>query len=292
MSWRTVVLTKDAKLSLRMNHLVVSNEEVTKIPLGEISTVIIENPNIVLTGHLMNALTNHQVMTFICDQQYNPATLLQPMYGHHRQSRKIKQQFNWTSNRKGELWKEIVQQKIHNQKEIAKKFSYDERISLFSVYKEEVDLHDRSNREGHAAKVYFNVMFGQEFHRDQDVPINWALNYGYSVLCSLFARVIVSKGYLTEIGIHHINEFNLFNLASDLMEVYRPLVDRIVKGELEESKLFGKEERRTILSIFDKKVVVQGKMFTLNHSIQMYVESCFDFMNGEQKKQILFPTYT
>ncbi|MHA0856143.1 type II CRISPR-associated endonuclease Cas1 [Paenibacillus sp. CMAA1364] len=291
MSWRTVVIAKDAKVSLRLNHLIVSNESVAKIPLQEISAVVVENPNIVLTGHLMNALASENIMTLICDQEYNPATLLQPLYGHHRQARKIKEQFSWSGEQKGQLWQQVIQHKITNQQKLLKRFSADDRIGLFSDYISQVEPHDRTNREGPAAKVYFNLLFGHGFHRDQDVVINWALNYGYSILCSMFARMIVSKGYLTEVGIHHINEFNFYNLASDLMEVYRPVVDRIVKREIEDCTSFGKDERRKLLAIFDEKIKLNGKAYTLNHSVQLYVESCMEYLNGDKEKKVLFPSY-
>src|SRR5690625_5465587 len=103
MTWRTVVLTKDCKLSLRMNHLVVKSDEITTIPLSEIGQVIIENPNIVMTGHILNALSKHKIMTIICDEKHTPFTHVNLVYGHFRQVKTIKRQMNWKTVNKHKL---------------------------------------------------------------------------------------------------------------------------------------------------------------------------------------------
>jgi len=293
MSWRTIVITKEAKLSLRLNHLVVKHENVIKVPLSEIAALILENPNVSISGHMLNALAKQHILTILCDEQHNPSVFIQSTFGHHRQPRKIKEQFSWTDRKKGLAWQNIVRQKITLQYSLINHYIHDERKHLLKGYIDQVQLHDGTNREGHAAKVYFNLLFGHQFTRDKEIPINWALNYGYSILCSSLTRLIVSKGYLSEIGIHHINEFNLYNLASDLMEVYRPLIDRIVyemnlEGTLSE---FNKHHRRVILSMFDKKVKINEKVYTLNHSMQLYLDGFFDFMSKDKTTEFCLPIY-
>src|SRR5699024_4697153 len=93
-------------------------------------------------------------------------------------------------------------------------------------------LNDDANREGHAAKVYFNKLFGLDFRRGSDTPINWALNYGYSLLMSLFSNTIITRGLLTELGIHHRIQFNNYNLTIDFMKMYRPLNEFNVKKNI------------------------------------------------------------
>lgn len=112
MSFRTIVITKESKLSLRMNHLVVKSETHTQVPIGEISCLIIENPNISITGHLMNALTENKIMTIVCGKDHLPQTFLHAVYGHHRQSRLIEYQMNWKAEYKERLWQMIVQKKL------------------------------------------------------------------------------------------------------------------------------------------------------------------------------------
>lgn len=286
MSWRTVILAKEAKLSLRMEHLIVSGETVNRIPLDEIGFILIENPNIQLTGHLINALSEHHIVTIICDAKMKPASVVNSVYGHHRQSRLIATQATWEEERKGFLWQEITKQKIENQRRLLVHLRKEGSEEL-SNFRDQVEVFDTTNREGHAAKVYFNRMFGQDFSRGLDEPRNWALNYGYVVLHSLIARQIVSKGYLTELGIFHANEFNQMNLASDFVEVFRPLVDYIVHEQIKDA--FGKDEKRTVLKMLEYKVQIRNSKQYLQAAVQLYLDSCLQYLNDGQKAKLLFP---
>lgn len=287
MTWRTVLLTKDSKLSLRLNHLVVKSDEVVTIPLSEIGQVVIENPNIVMTGHILNALSKHKITTIICNERYIPYSHLNLIYGHFRQVSVIKKQINWQVLRKDIAWQEIIKHKINNQKLVLNKFIEDNLTESFDEYIEDVLPGDETNREGHAAKVYFNRLFGMSFIRGEDTPINWALNYGYSLLLSLFTRIITTKGLLTEVGIHHRNQYNHYNLASDFMEVYRPLVDYIVKTYVKDE--FSIDEKRELLDIFNKKVKIKNRNQYLANSVEIYVDSLIKYMNTGDLKHLAFP---
>lgn len=286
MSWRTVILSKEAKLSLRMEHLIISGETVNRIPLEEIGFMLIENPNIQLTGHLINALSEHRIVTLICDAKMKPATVVNSVYGHHRQSRHIAMQASWLEERKGYLWQEITKQKIENQRRLLLHLKKEGTEEL-GMFRDQVEAFDATNREGHAAKVYFNRLFGPDFSRGLDEPRNWALNYGYVVLHSLIARQIVSRGYLTEIGIFHANEFNQMNLASDFVEVFRPLVDYIVHEQITDT--FGKEEKRMVLKMLEYKIQIRNSKQYLQTGAQFYLDSCLQYMNDGEKMKLLFP---
>lgn len=287
MSWRTVVLTKDCKISLRLNHLVVTTNETVSVPLSEIGQLVIENPNIVMTGHILNALSQHKITTILCDMSHLPMTQVNLIYGHFRRPKVIKHQLEWKPERKDLLWQEIVKQKICNQKNVLEHYFPDKSFSNFDNYIEQVEINDDSNREGHAAKVYFNQLFGKGFIRGQDTPVNWALNYGYSLLLSLFTRIIVTKGLLTEIGIHHRNQYNHYNLASDFMEVYRPLIDVIVKDTVIDE--FDRETKRDLIEVFNKKTLIKGKKQYLANSAEIYVDGLIQFMDTGNMKKLTFP---
>lgn len=287
MSWRTVVLTNDSKISLRLKHLVISNDETVTIPLSEIGQLVIENPNIVMTGHILNALSNNKITTIICDTAHLPTTQVNLIYGHFRSAKMIKQQLEWKPQRQDILWKEIIKHKIRNQKYVLEQFFPKKSFSNFDNYIDQVELNDDSNREGHAAKVYFNQLFGMEFIRGKENPVNWALNYGYSLLLSLFTRVIVTKGLLTEVGIHHSSQYNHYNLASDFMEVYRPLIDIIVKETITDE--FDRNAKRELINVFNKKVLIKGKKQYLANSAEIYVDSLIKFMDTENFGSLGFP---
>ena len=158
---------------------------------------------------------------------------------------------------------------------------------LLKKYYEEVGLNDVTNREGHAAKVYFNAVFGKFFSRRDENVVNAALNYGYAILLSCFNREIVRQGYLTQIGIWHRNEFNYFNLSCDFMEPFRVLVDRLVY-DFVCKKQEGGDFRIKLLEIFNLKLKIDGKSQFFENAISIYCQSLFDSLNYANQEVIKF----
>lgn len=228
MSWRTVVITSRCKLDYKMGFMVVRAEETKKIFLDEIAVLIIENPAVSLTGCLLEALTDKKIRVIFCDAKRNPNAELVPYFNSFDCSRKIKAQINWSNSFKGRIWADIVAEKIRKQADFLEELQNNNQATLLRSYLSEIELWDKTNREGHAAKVYFNALFGADFTRSEENAVNAALNYGYSIVLSAFNREIVAQGYITQLGIFHDNMFNYFNLSCDLMEPFRVLVDRKV----------------------------------------------------------------
>ena len=157
---------------------------------------------------------------------------------------------------------------------------------LLDSYVREIKWNDETNREGHAAKVYFNALFGLDFTRTADTMENAALNYGYAIILSAFTREVVANGYITQLGLFHDNMFNQFNLASDLMEPFRILVDREVVGmELEEFEHF---EKMKLVNVLNHEVQIDGKVQYVNNAIKMYCRSVFDALNENDSSLIRF----
>lgn len=219
MSWRIVVISKRAKLDLQLGYMVVRSEEVTKIVLSEISTILIESTAVSITTSLIAELAKRKIKVIFCDEKKNPSCELVNYYGSHDTSNKVRKQIAWKQNTKETVWTEIVTEKIRKQKELLELLGKEES-ALLDSYLKEIEWNDNTNREGHAAKVYFNAMFGLDFTRTEDNYINAALNYGYSIILSTFTREVVSNGYITQLGIFHDNMFNQFNLASDLFKIF------------------------------------------------------------------------
>lgn len=201
-----------------------------------------------------------------------------PYYGSHDTSVKIKHQMEWSKDNKAAVWTEIVSDKIRKQAEHLSDLKKKEAEILYH-YIEELEFGDETNREGHAAKVYFNAMFGKNFSRTEENPINAALNYGYSLILSMFNRAVVSNGYITQIGLFHDNMFNQFNLACDLMEPYRPLIDRQVVEM--NPKQFEKDEKHELISVLNKEIYIDGKKELLDKAIKKYTRSVFDALNDQ-----------
>lgn len=285
MSWRTVVISKNAKLDYQMGYLVVRGESTHKILLSEIGTLMVESTAVSLTAYLLSELSKHKIKVIFCDEKRNPSSELLPYYGSHDTSAKIRKQMEWTKEQKAIVWTEIVSEKIRKQAEVLEERRKAEAEMLYS-YIYEIEIGDVTNREGHAAKVYFNALFGKDFTRTKECPVNAALNYGYSLLLSTFNREIVSNGYLTQIGLFHDNMFNQFNLGSDLMEPFRPLVDRKVL-ELQPIQ-FEQEEKRFMINMLQEEVEYAGKREYITNAIKMYTKSVFDALNEQNISLIRF----
>lgn len=286
MSWRTVVIEENAKLDYQLGYMVVRKDKIIKIHLSEISNVIIETTAVSITSALLCELIKNKIKVIFCDEKRNPFSELMPCYGSHDSSRKIRNQIKWDGFIKEKIWTEIVRQKIMCQKELLHYLGRYKEENIIKSYIEELKLGDETNREGHAAKVYFNSLFGMNFTRDDCCEINSALNYGYSIILSAFNREISACGYITQIGIFHDNIFNHFNLSSDLMEPFRPLIDK--KVYFMNMDRFGKDEKRELLSVLNMEVYIGGRKEYVNNAIGIYCRSVFEALNEKDPSIIEF----
>lgn len=285
MSWRIVVISRSAKLDYKLDYMIVRQEEITKIHLSEISMLIIESTAVSLTASLLSELTKRKIKTIFCDEKRNPSSELISYCGSHDTSAKVRKQIIWSKEVKTEVWTEIVTEKIRNQRNFLKKLNKME-YKLLDDYIEQVQIGDSTNREGHAAKVYFNALFGVKFTRTSDCPINAALNYGYGLLLSAFNREIVANGYITQLALFHDNMFNPFNLGSDLMEPFRILVDRRVIKLLPEK--FEHDEKMFMVDLLNQEIVIDGKNNYINNAVKIYCKSVFDAINENDVSLIRF----
>lgn len=267
MSWRTIVITKRAKLDLQLGFMVVRGEDTTKVALNEIAVVLIESTAVSLTTSLLAELTKRKVKVIFCDEKRNPSSELVSYYGSHDTSNKIRKQIVWRQNTKEAVWTEIVSEKIRKQKELLELLGKEE-AELLSSYLQQIAWNDET------------------FTRTEDNLINAALNYGYSIILSSFTREIVVNGYITQLGLFHDNMFNQFNLASDLMEPFRPLVDKCVLGmKLEQ---FEHEEKMWLVDILNQEVQIDGKIQYVSNAIKIYCKSVFDALNEDDSALVRF----
>lgn len=288
MSWRTIVISSRCKLDLSMGYMVVrSNEETKRVFMDEMAVLIIENPAVSMTGCLLAELSRQKIRIIFCDEKRNPYGELQPYNGSFDCSRKIKVQTSWTDAQKGAVWTEIVAEKIRNQSAVLLDAGHDKEAIMLHNYLSELQYADCSNREGHAAKVYFNALFGKEFSRGQENSINAALNYGYGLILSAFNREVTLNGYLTQLGLFHDNMFNVYNLSCDLMEPFRPIIDREVLAMKNDK--FEKEEKYQLVSLLNNMFYIDGNKQTLINTIKIYTHSVFDAINDIDISKIKFP---
>ena len=288
MSWRTVVISKSAKLDYQMGYMVVRQDKVSKIHLSELSILIVETTAVSITCALLSELVKKKVKVIFCDEKRNPSSELMPYYGSHDTSIKIRNQIAWSDDIKQSVWTEIVSEKIRKQAKHLAAHGKAE-ADMLNGYVSEIVFGDTTNREGHAAKVYFNALFGMEFTRTEENSTNAALNYGYSLLLSTFTKEIAANGYITQIGLFHDNMFNPYNLASDLMEPFRPIVDSMVV-ELKPIK-FEHDEKISMLGLFNENVTIGGRKEYLTNAVKIYCRSVFDALNEKDVSLIKFYDY-
>ena len=284
MSWRTVIISERAKLDYRMGYLVVRGTETKKVLVDEMKILLVENPAVSLTGCLIEVLVEKKVKVIFCDSKRNPNAELIPHHGSHDSSAKIKLQYSWDEDIKARIWREIITEKIRKQEEFLKEIGRSEEAKLLYSYIGQVELMDASNREGHAAKVYFNALFGMKFTRSEESSINAALNYGYSIILSAFNREIALNGYLTQLGLFHSNMFNHYNLGCDFMEPFRILVDRLVYSDLPVE--FGKDEKHYMWNVLEQSVMIDGSKQSVSNAIKIYTRSLFDAINEKDSSYI------
>ncbi len=274
MSFRTVVITRQSKISYKNRFLVVKQDNDERyIHLSEIDTIIVDSISVSISAYLLKEIADAKINMIFCDEKHNPFGELSPYYSRHNTSKKIKEQIGWKQTEKDKLWSKIVKNKIVNQSMLLQKIGAP-KSELVLSYVEEVVDGDKTNREGHSAKVYFNSLFGNKFVRNNNDKINAALNYGYAILLSTVNKEVVSNGYLTQLGIHHKNEFNEFNLTCDLMEPFRVIIDNFVYYN--QARELDTNYKLDIVNIFNNIYKYQGKNYVLKDIIAMFVKNTLD----------------
>ena len=281
MGWRTVIVNTHSKLSYKNNHLIFKDASRTElIHLSEVDILLLETTDIVLSTMLIKRLVDENILVIFCDDKRLPTAYLMPYYGRHDSSLQLSRQITWREEDKAQVWTTIIAQKILNQAFYLGSCGFLEKSqSVIDLYLGFV-LFDPSNREGHAARIYFNTLFGNDFSREQDTDVNAALDYGYTLILSMFAREIVLSGCMTQFGLKHANQFNQFNLASDIMEPFRPIIDKIVYENRSSSFV---KIKRELLTIFSDTFNYNGKDMYLTNIVSDYTKKVIQSLNQPEK---------
>ncbi len=285
MGFRTVVVNSRSKLECRLNFLIVRGETEKRIYINEINTLIVQSTAVSLTAALLSELVRNNVKVVFCDEKCNPSSELLPYYGSHNTSKRIKIQTGWTQEIKDEVWKVLIAKKITSQSELLKKRGFETESIMLEEYAADVTPGDKTNREGHAAKVYFNCILPEGVTRRGSGFINGCLNYGYAVLLSAINREIVASGYMTQIGVWHDNEFNEFNLGSDMIEPLRTIIDETALTIEPGDATF----KHTMAGALNYEVTFADKKTTLDVAVRQYVKSVLYALEVNDPDEVTFP---
>lgn len=287
MGYRQVIIKKSEKLHFKDNQLIIDKDESsTKVPLEDISYILIEDSSTILTTRLLAELGKNAISLIVCDEKYEPTSIMYPYNYHFKQLDVFTHQLEIDDSIKNEFWNQIVKRKIENSIRVLEMTSKEEfPISKLNEYINEVIDGDSKNREGLAAKIYFRSIFGSDFIRFYDDNINAALNYGYTMLASAIIRNLAVYGLNTYLGIHHNSKINNFNLAYDFLEPYRSVIDKFVYDNKDDIVLpLSFEFRKKLINLLNKEVLHQNKKYTIEYSISLLIKSYIkSFSTGEIK---------
>ena len=292
MSWRIIYIENSHKVSLYLGNIKIEDgEENYIIPISDINTIIFNNYKMYLTTQLLCKLSQENVCMIICEKNGLPEVMLNPLNGNYATFRNHELQIKLSDMHKGILWQKIIFEKINNQILVLQKNKKSSSvINKLKDFRNEVLLADETNREGLAAKMYFAELFGTCFTREQksEEPINVSLNYGYSVVRAMLARLVVAKGLIPTLGVFHRNPYNHFNFVDDLMEVYRPLIDEWVYLNMRES-FFTREKRLELVKYMSKKIIIDDKNYNIMKSMDIYVDSIVNYFKIGEIETLKIP---
>ena len=305
---RTLAFTQPARLNLRAGQLVVSLPEVESnnsipegmkrdalrtIPIEDIGVVVLDNPRITITSGVMEALLENNCAVITCDSRGLPVGLLLPLSGNTIQNERFRIQLDASLPLRKQLWAQTVTAKINNQATVLEMYAQTE-TGCMRAWARDVRSGDPDNLEARAAAYYWKYFFPTipEFVRDRKgLPPNNLLNYGYAILRALVARALVSSGLLPTLGIHHHNRYNAYCLADDIMEPYRPYVDRIVveiMNKFDDISELTREIKYDLLGIPTLDVVIGGRRSPLMIAVSQTTASLYRCFAGEERR-IAYP---
>lgn len=306
---RTLYFSQPMYLSLRDNQLVMKLPEVEKnpdhyspslreqavrtFPVEDIGVVILDNKQVTITHALMDALLQNNCALITCDQRSMPSGLFLPLSKHTLQGERFTFQIEASLPLKKQLWQQTIRQKILNQSAILQKESLVESRCM-ETWAKDVRSGDFDNLEARAASYYWKNVFTpwgiKDFVRGRDeAPPNNLLNYGYAILRAVVARSLVGSGLLPTLGIHHHNRYNAYPLADDIMEPYRPFVDKkvieIIKSGADYSEL-NRDIKGTLLTLPTTDVIINEQRSPLMIAASTTTASLAKCYSGESRKLI------
>ncbi|MDD3008526.1 MAG: type II CRISPR-associated endonuclease Cas1 [Arcobacter sp.] len=288
MSFKQIFIKNKSYLSYQNNSMNVKNEFTnTLVCLDDIDIIIIENQQTTITSALLSNLAQSNISVVFVDDKFNPSAILMGLYKNTRTSKIQKSQININKPRLNRLWQTVIYSKVSNQAGVLNTIKDDEY--LYSLLKR-INSGDKNNIEAVSASYYFKELFGKDFSRNNsDDNRNIALNYGYSILRSSIVRYIIAYGLNPSFGMWHSSELNAFNLADDLIEPFRPIVDRYVLNNVSKNNPISSTNKQELVALLYSKVRNnQEQNISVNEAIKNIVASYQSFCLNKRDDIELF----
>lgn len=271
MGYINIFASSKAHVAVKNEQLVLTNDQKQMdYPLTDISSVMLENRETTISTYALSELAAHNILVFICDQAHLPNGVLLPFNSYYQALTQYHWQIAMPKPLQKQLWQSIIKNKIANQNQVLNLCGgHDELKPLIGA----VLSDDATNVEAKASLLYFKALFGPQFIRRDDNVLNACLNYGYAIIRGFVARSITAHGLLPFLGIHHANQLNNFNLADDLMEVFRPVVDLLVKQELGNVTELTTTVKAQLYNLMNVEVGVERGKYALDYAIELLVQN-------------------
>ncbi len=289
MSWRSLIISHPSKLSLKNNQLCIEQGEIWSVPLEDISAIVIESQQVLITESLLSKLCENNTVVYFCDSKHIPNGYLLPYYQHSRQLKVLKEQILLSEPFKKRCWQRIIKQKVINQAYVLRcigKFDIEKRLLKMLS---NIDSGDTKNIEGQVAKIYFKELFERGFNRNFDNIYNACLDYGYTILRGAIARSIAQYGYIPSLGIHHKSELNNYNLADDFIEPFRPIVDLWTRQNINLKDEFRTKIRNELVDLLNYDVIIDGKRNCVLNAINIMLSSFTTSIQSKDYEKLLVP---
>ncbi len=271
MAYRTVCIENAAKLSLKNSQLMIEWERSGSVPIEDLSVLLIESGRVTCSSSLLSELAQQGVAVMFCDKKHTPCAVLTGYHSHSRQVKMLYSQLETKLPLKKQLWKSVVSAKILNQATTLELCGIAGAQQLKTIAKR-VMSGDSTNTEAVAASRYFKMLFGEFFTRRADNTINARLNYGYSIIRSVICRELILYGLEPCLGIHHDNQLNAYNLADDIIEPFRPVVDLCV-ASMDATHEMTTQDKRDLVAILNLNMLVGTERHPLFYAVTKVVQS-------------------
>ncbi len=273
MAFRNVIVQNPARISVKNSQLIIATDREHSLAVEDISALLIESRQSTITAAALSLLGQCGCAVFVCDEKHLPCAVLEPFCRHSRQLGIISSQLNMGEVLKKHLWQSIVTAKIGNQAQCLTLCGQTKASAGLMAMAGSVRSGDSANTEAAAAARYFPSLFGPGFTRGSENGINSALNYGYAILRGSMARYLAAYGFMPALGLHHRSELNSFNLADDMMEPFRPVVDLMVYSGVDPSEELCPEHKRLLFNCLNLDILSGGQRHSVAYAMERAVQS-------------------
>ncbi len=283
MGYRNIKIESSIGLHIKNSQLIIGDKGVS-FPLEDINCVLIENQSVTVSSYMLQEFAKNEIALYVCDEKHLPNAVLLPLVKHSRHFKMLTRQIEVGKPLIKRLWQQIIVCKIKNQALCLKEMGLDGYDKLLAMTKE-VQSGDKTHVEAKAAAYYFRALYGDDFTRDNECIINSAMNYAYAIIRGLIARSIVCYGLEPSLGMFHHSELNSFNLADDLIEVFRPLVDLYVASHFDIAEVdsdLTPQIKRDLFNIINYDMSVKGDKRIISNCIDMIVYSYSGAIQGNR----------